>query len=348
MRAAHAFRAERGIDELATEGVGQLLVRQIHAALPARAHLLGPAQRLAEEVERFLLKGQGQRLRRVAHQIPCQVRLQIVQAGGADQRIHRLDEGRHVHVQFPKTRRAHFGEKLRPRKVRTEFRHRNLVIEIGRIAPGHAVERRLGEFRLEGHYGLRLLGCILRLRAREFQHFPHMRHVLLANLHRLRIGLRVVVAIRQSQAALVEIGDHLRGVLGVRARTEMEKGRGAAAGQIGDDPGDVRFTLDRRNAVEIGLERRRALGFDGRFVHARRVIVAHLLFEGTASGLGRRGVVQDLAQDIAIAVLQGVETAPARLVGRDRIGSHPGAARVAIEVHTGIGVAIDGGGVKSR
>ena len=84
LRSLAAFRAQRLLDKRAAQRIGQLAVGQIHAALPARTHLLGAAQNLAIEIEVLLLKRSRQNFRVGVHQMPCQIRLQIVQAGLGD------------------------------------------------------------------------------------------------------------------------------------------------------------------------------------------------------------------------------------------------------------------------
>ena len=94
------------------------------------------------------------------------------------------------------------------------------------------------------------------------------------------------------------------------------------------------------------LQRRCALLLDGRLVHAGGVIVAHFLFDG---GVLPRGLslLQDVAQDIEIVLIQLVEAAPAGFVGWDGVVLHPGSAGILIEIHAGIGGLIHGGHVEA-
>ena len=56
-------------------------------------------------------------------------------------------------------------------------------------------------------------------------------HEALADLHGLRVGLQVVIAIGQGKAALAEGGDGAGGILGVRLRAESEQHADAQAVQ---------------------------------------------------------------------------------------------------------------------
>ncbi len=97
------------------------------------------------------------------------------------------------------------------------------MIGLVRIAPIHLRQRRLRERRLDAHHRGRVRLRHLRRVAEQLEHPRDVRNVLLARLHRLGIGLDVVVAIRQPQPARVDVDDDLAGVLRVLRGVNAEE-----------------------------------------------------------------------------------------------------------------------------
>ncbi len=54
---------------------------------------------------------------------------------------------------------------------------------------------------------------LLRAVSQQSEYFLQVSGILLAKVHRFRIVLQVVIAIRQTQAALVQLGDHFGSIL---------------------------------------------------------------------------------------------------------------------------------------
>ena len=79
-----------------------------------------------------------------------------------------------------------------------------------------------------------MIGSRLLLFAGEGQHFGDVLDVLVAQLFRSVIGLRVIVAIRQTQPALSRLGDIVRAVLRVLAGPKLEEGAYADAVKMCD------------------------------------------------------------------------------------------------------------------
>src|SRR5689334_6222169 len=102
-----------------------------------------------------------------------------------------------------------------------------------------------------------------------------------------------------------------------------------------DFGGKLAFVFEVLEAIEFRLERRKSLRVESLLVHTSGVIIADLLRVGVAIGSGLCGLFQNLMEGFAIALRQFVEAAPMRLVGWDRIGFHPGTARVLVEVLAG-------------
>src|SRR5208337_3747701 len=94
----------------------------------------------------------------------------------------------------------------------------------------------------------------------------------------------------------------------------------------------MRLVVDRVNALHHGLQRSGAFCLDARLVHAREVEIADLLLIGTTAGGVGGSLLQNIAQDHLVALMQLVEPSPFRLVSRDRIVLQPVAAGVLVEV----------------
>ena len=82
--------------------------------------------------------------------------------------------------------------------------------------------------------------------------------------------------------------------------------------------------------------RLRALRLDPGLVHARRVVVADPRLDRRPRPRRVLRRLEDLVQVLAVPLGELVEAAPARLVGRDRVGLAPAAARELVEVHAGV------------
>ena len=96
------------------------------------------------------------------------------------------------------------------------------------------------------------------------------------------------------------------------------------------------FVLHARNAVELGLQRRDAGLVDGVFIHAGRVIVAHLLLHRRPVRRRLAGLFQGVVHGGNVPQRQSVERAPASLVRRNGIGLDPFAAGVLEKVGAGV------------
>ena len=163
----------------------------------------------------------------------------------------------------------------------------------------------------------------------------HMRRKLAPDLHGSRIGFQIVVTIRKAQAALIQVGDRLRGIAEVGLRVEPEEGRHADRVEIGDENRQVVGVDQRIDGREIVGERHESLRLNRRFVHAGGVIVGGA-FSIRLTGIGRRRF-EDAAQDQKVALLDFRETADRTAIRGSRILRDPAAAGVLVEVDAGIG-----------
>ena len=120
------------------------------------------------------------------------------------------------------------------------------MIDLLGIAARDAVERSLGERRLESHHNvgvrLRLVGLV----AGQLEHLLQVRDVLMPDLDGCGIVLQVIIAVGKAEAALVELRDHGGGILEVLPRAEIEQRARAAAVKARDFGGELRFVFQRR------------------------------------------------------------------------------------------------------
>src|SRR5439155_25385690 len=84
----------------------------------------------------------------------------------------------------------------------------------------------------------------------------------------------------------------------------------------------------------------------GLFIHAGSVVIADLLHEGGALRIIDCCFLQDVMEYLAIVFNQLTETAPARLVRRNRIVTAPSTTCILIEILTGIHALIHSAQIK--
>jgi hypothetical protein len=262
--------------------------------------------------------------------VPGEVAFQIVQAGVAERGVELLDEIGRAHVEALDGRDADFRQVCFPAEVgreRHQFVHRQAMVGVVGISARDAIHGR----------GIRsvaaLGGC------EQFEHFLDVLLVLCAQGDRARIVPEIVVAIGKAEAALIDVGDLLFGVLGVGAHAEAEERANAVLVEADDFGGQVLLGVDLRDAGEQRRDGLDALGFDGGLVEARGIEVADSLLERGAFGVRGGEFFQDVVLDAEVVLAELVEAAPAGAVGRDGIVFAPDAARILVEVLAGV----DGG-----
>src|SRR5581483_8854044 len=157
----------------------------------------------------------------------------------------------------------------------------------------------------------------------QLEHIGHMLDVLFANLLVFRARARVVIALRQAEAALIGFGDFLVSILEILIGAVAEESIDILQVKIGNDWSKLSFALDVCNAIEFRLQRSQALFLDRRFIHARRVKVADLLIDCTALGIVYRSFLKNVAQDETIALGELGVASIGALVRRDRILLQP-------------------------
>ena len=82
------------------------------------------------------------------------------------------------------------------------------MIQILRVTLLGDGERGLGQPRLQCQYRFRVGNCLRLGLAQERKYIAHVFHILLALLHALCVGPRIVIALRQPQATRAVEADH--------------------------------------------------------------------------------------------------------------------------------------------
>ena len=107
------------------------------------------------------------------------------------------------------------------------------------------------------------------------------------------------------------------------------------------------LVLDRGQAVELRFERCETFGVHRFFVHAGAEIIADLLVNGFASTFLRRRLLQNVALNGQVALVDFREANPPRLVGGDLSVLQPVAAGVLIKINARIGSLINVGNAEA-
>jgi hypothetical protein len=118
--------------------------------------------------------------------------------------------------------------------------------------------------------------------------------------------------------------------------------------QLSEQRPQLALRADRGHAVEVRVERRGPEALDGPFIHARHEVVADLLLGRVPPRGLLRELVEDAPEESLVVLAELAEHVPARLVRRQRVVLDPAAARVLVEIHARIGVAIHGVHVEAR
>jgi hypothetical protein len=168
--------------------------------------------------------------------------------------------------------------------------------------------------------------------ARQGEAARDVRHVLDAQRLRGRVGLGVVVAVRQVQAALARVHDEAVAVLGILVPEPREH----RAHAVGVEPRHLAPEVaHRRHAVDRGEQRLHRLeprGLGRGRVHAARPVVAELRLVAPRLRLRRGRLGDDPEQHLLVAVGDLRERAVTRVRGRHHELRAPATVRVLVEV----------------
>ncbi len=284
--------------------LAQLVIHAAGAALPALLLLLRAVQNVRVEVPVLLVEALRQAGSRVGvQQVPAQVGLDLVQRRIGQQRIELREKLRLGIVHLAgggRVVRGHIVGQGKVRQLLGEAGHVRGMVQVLRVALLGDGERGLGQAGFDSQHCPGIFGG-LRLRlARQRKYLLHVGHILLALLHALGVGARVVVALRQAQPARAIEADDRIGIGEVLVRSHAEEGIHADGVQMRQQRGQLRRRFERGNAVQFRLERRQPQLVHGRRVHATGVVVADLLLIGRARGRGRGCLFENLLQMQAV------------------------------------------------
>ncbi len=229
------------------------------------------------------------------------------------------------------------------------------LVGLGVVLAGHRVEVGLGDGRFQrqhaGGAGVRVL------QPGQGEHLGGVGLEGGAGFGEAGGRVEVVVGAGHAQPALEQVGDVAGGLVGVLADpgpeqvggvvTSIIKGIDVGAQGAAKLAGQRALAGDQQNPLKIALNRRQAALLDSRLVQIGLVEVARLLL-GRALRRGGLGQALELgAQARRGLLVQDVEGAPARFVGRDLGGLGPGSVGVGVEVVAGLHRAVHARGVEA-
>ena len=296
-------------------------VNDVRGALPARFGLRRAAQNGLIESKILVLGRAVQKRRGAAQQVPAQINLPVRQRAFFDQLLLGLQKFRlpddemtgfvepaRAEIRFPRQRR---GELL-------QFRDRKFMV----VGDGIAQVRtrfaglREGCFQVENRG--RMSSGLTRGLSKHSQHGRDVRVVRLA-LFGERV-FEVVIAVRQAEAALRDAKGVNRTVFRIGFDPRVEKRADAALVKIREQPENVVPGTKPRDAFKIDGNRPESELFKPVRIHGRREEVADLACRAFARRIAVGGArFEDGADQSPVALLQFIETAPARFVRRHRI-----------------------------
>ena len=219
------------------ETFAQFFIRLRHHAFPARLQLLRARQGFAEEIEIFLNEFLREHRSRCVEHMPAQINFPVVHRRARKNLIRGLEEFRLADIDITRLDEFYLLEVIVPLPVRSESLEIGLlhfVVVLLRIAQLHARPRRLRQRRFDGEHFLRVLRRLILRLAEQREHLRHVLHVLVADLFRTGVVLRVVIPVGQRESALERLTDHHLAVLRVLVRAETEERRHPDRVQVRD------------------------------------------------------------------------------------------------------------------
>jgi hypothetical protein len=280
---------------------------------------------------------------RTMQRVPAEVGLPHRQRGGLDQLGQSLEVARladdHVVDLAGDVRIGEEGLPVEAGHDAVEVGDLHLVVGLHRIAVLDLGPLDLRDLRFEREHAGRVgLGVLV---AAEREHAFDVADIGVALGLEAGVAVeQVVVAVGQAEAALAEVDDVLGRILVVLVDATAERSIDADHAVMGDESWQVVDAGHRVDAVELGLQRLHAEGFELAFIHEARIQVADLLLARIVRGLLR--VLDDDAQVRERLVVELVERAIAGLVGGNLGRRQPMAVDVLVEVVlcAGLGVHV--------
>ena len=279
---AHALLGggrELGADVDLADRLAHRALDEPDAALPARAQLVGAAERASVELE-VGVDERGRQVRRAAvHDVPAQPvapRRQLVvdeQVGEAlqERRLGHDDLG-HRGRGDPGGRGP--GGEVEARRERLQLGGVDEVVGLLGVAAGHPVPVVGRDAGLEVHHALRPLGRLVE--AGQLEHGGDVVDVRLADGGEVVVG--VVRLVGQAEAVLGEVRDVAVGLPAVGRDEQAEDAADAHPLERAEGAHERRDVGDRLDLAELVGQRLRAERLDALLVHEAGVEVADLAF----------------------------------------------------------------------
>ena len=334
-------------DRLAHEAVGHL-----DAVLPALRHGLLAGEVPGPEPERLVAQRlrQGAQRGRLREHVPAQVGAPGLGRRAGEELVHADERGRGGGVEGGEAGSPERLEVRLPREARRGLLQTwqvEPVVDAVRVAQLGARPVALGEGGLEREHRLGVGGGLRGWHPGRRELLLDVGREVLADGGALLVRVRVVVPVRQREPGLRDDADHLRRVLGVLLRADVEEREGALGVQAAQGRGQALRIL-RRIELRPRLAQLGEAGLlDRALVHAGTVEVGDSLPVAVLGvDLAGCGRLQEAAELHLVLLAHDVEGArPARLVGGDLGRLEPAAAGVAVEVHARVHRRVHDGGI---
>ena len=344
--ARFAVGRECAVDVGLAEGFSQIVVGGTDASPPAWLLLFGAGQCTREEVEILIDHRFVQVRRDMMNHLPAHVDLPVLERMRGDQFFfgaEKIRRGHNVVVAGWRLHRLQISLPIDGGRELPHLRQRHFIVDVLGIAAFYVIHLRLGHRGFQVNHGAGV-GCGLSFRfACQHEHLLNVSSIFRKQLLRLVIVFQVVVAIRKTQPALIDLRDDFGSVVIILLAGETEEGRIRLIVRLRprareemmkahDLQRDFFLGLQRRDALQFRLHRLQSGGLNAAFVHARRPVIANLLRNGGAARIVFAGGFQSFAQQTFIPQLQPAARAPIDLVGRNRIRSQPFVASIFIKI----------------
>ena len=223
-----------------------------------------------------------------------------------------------------------------------EVGQRHLVIVGDGVAQLRARLRHLGQGGLHAQDVLHLLLGGGLLEAEQAEHAYDVALVGLPNLGGGGVGLQVIVLLTERQPRLTDTEDVLRGILLVGTEVGAEELLITVAGLLQLYLEELLLGLGGLQLADDGHGRCDAVALAAVGVHGQLIEVAQFLLHAACGIAVVEQFLQDTVDALVVVFSQAVETAIARIGGRQGVGLHPAATGILIEVvgrpHTGVQV----------
>ncbi len=278
--------------------------------------------------------------------VKCQIRLQRRQRCPFEERREIADRGELAQNEvLPRPQFSGLEEGLPGESsgIGLELRLGTRVVGCLHVAAFFDGPLRLRHIGFESHdgggFGVR------RLNVAECQQLLDVGDILLTHFLELRVLLQVVVAVRQPEAGLADDDAVAVRILQIRRDIDVVE---RSESRRAEDCSDRLFGGHAGDALQIGGDRREAIGFDGRLIHETCIVVADLLLRGAGRGMSGGGGLDDLAHAALGQIRELVERPVGGAVGRKLETVEPFAVGIDVEVVSRPNVGLHGGQIEAE